>query len=248
MRKTLMAAVLLPFALGHAGSVLAQSAPDVQRSANNSQATAELFYMIQQLQGEVRRLQGEVEEQRHEINRLKEQGRDRYIDLDQRILDLSEKLASPPAPESAAGPSPATSGAKPVVKDYRPPGPEERKAYDEIQNLIHKQKKYDQAISRIYEFLDKYPEGDLTVNAYYWLGEVYLVVPKLEQAKQAFTIVATRYADHRKAPDALYKLGVTHDRLGEKDEARRRMQEVIDKYPASSAADLARKYLESGKV
>lgn len=248
MRKTLMAAVLLPFALGHAGSVLAQSAPDVQRSANNSQATAELFYMIQQLQGEVRRLQGEVEEQRHEINRLKEQGRDRYIDLDQRILDLSEKLASPPAPESAAGPSPATSGAKPVVKDYRPPGPEEQKAYEEIQNLIHEQKKYDQAISRIYEFLDKYPEGDLTVNAYYWLGEVYLVLPQLEQAKQAFTIVATRYADHRKAPDALYKLGVTHDRLGEKDEARRRMQEVIDKYPASSAADLARKYLESGKV
>ncbi|KMQ74678.1 tol-pal system protein YbgF [Marinobacter subterrani] len=248
MRKTLMATVLLPFALGHAGAVLAQSAPDVQRSANNSQATAELFYMIQQLQGEVRRLQGDVEEQRHEINRLQEQARDRYIDLDQRILDLSEKLASRPAPEASAGPSPATAGAKPVVKDYRPPGPDERKAYDEIQNLIHKQKKYDEAISRIYEFLDKYPEGDLTVNAYYWLGEVYLVLPQLEQAKQAFTIVATRYADHRKAPDALYKLGVTLDRLGKKDEARRRMQEVIDKYPASSAADLARKYLESGKI
>lgn len=248
MRKTLMATVLLPLAFGPAGGALAQSATDTQRSANNSQATSELFYMIQQLQSEVRRLQGEVEEQRHEINRLKEQGRDRYIDLDQRILDLSEKLASQPAPAPAAGSSAAGSGSAPAVKEYRQPGPEERKAYEEIQDLIRNQKNYDKAISRIYEFLDKYPEGDLTVNAYYWLGEVYLVLPKLEQAKQAFTIVATRFADHRKASDALYKLGVTHDRLGEKEEARRKMEAVIENYPASSAADLARKYLESGKV
>jgi tol-pal system protein YbgF len=248
MRKILMATVLLPLAFGPAGGALAQSATGTQRSANNSQATSELFYMIQQLQGEVRRLQGEVEEQRHEINRLKEQGRDRYIDLDQRILELSEKLSSQPAPAPAAGTSAAGSGSAPAVKEYRQPGPEERKAYEEIQDLIRNQKNYDKAISRIYEFLDKYPEGDLTVNAYYWLGEVYLVLPKLEQAKQAFTIVATRFADHRKAPDALYKLGVTHDRLGEKAEARRKMEAVIENYPGSSAAELARKYLESGKV
>ena len=223
MRHTLMATVLLPFAFGQAGAALAQSAQDVQRNTNSNQATAELFYMIQQLQGEVRRLQGEVEEQRHLINRLQEQGRDRYIDLDQRILDLSEKL-------------------------YRQPGAAERKAYEQIQDLIRNQKKYDEAISRIYEFIDKYPEGDLTVNAYYWLGEVYLVKPQLEQAKQAFTIVATRFADHRKAPDALYKLGVTHDRLGEKAEAQRRMKMVIENYPASSAAELAKKYLASGNI
>ncbi|MGB1837045.1 YbgF trimerization domain-containing protein, partial [Marinobacter adhaerens] len=90
MRKILMATVVLPLALGQAGVALAQSAQDSQRNANSSQATSELFYMIQQLQGEVRRLQGEVEEQRHLINRLQQQGRDRYIDLDQRILDLSE--------------------------------------------------------------------------------------------------------------------------------------------------------------
>ena len=59
MRHTLMATVLLPFAFGQAGAALAQSAQDVQRNTNSNQATAELFYMIQQLQGEVRRLQGE---------------------------------------------------------------------------------------------------------------------------------------------------------------------------------------------
>lgn len=248
MRKILMATVVLPLALGQAGVALAQSTQDSQRNANNSQATAELFYMIQQLQGEVRRLQGEVEEQRHLINRLQQQGRDRYIDLDQRILDLSEKVASQPEPEISEGvgsAGPDGSGPALVAREYRQPDTEERKAYDQIQDLIRNQKKYDEAISRIYEFIDEYPEGDLTVNAYYWLGEVYLVKPQLEQAKQAFTIVATRFADHRKAPDAVYKLGVTHDRLGEEEQARRSMQTVIEDYPSSSAADLARKFLES---
>ncbi|MBU2955543.1 tol-pal system protein YbgF [Marinobacter sp. F3R08] len=245
MRKTLMATVVLPFALGQAGGALAQSAQDSQRNAGNSQATSELFYMIQQLQGEVRRLQGEVEEQRHLIDRLQQQGRDRYIDLDQRILNLSETLASQPVPETSEGAGTTVSGPAPEVREYRQPDAKEREAYNQIQDLIRNQKKYDEAISRIYEFIDEYPEGDLTVNAYYWLGEVYLVKPQLEQAKQAFTIVGTRFPDHRKAPDAVYKLGVAQDRLGEKEQARRSMQTVIDDYPSSSSADLARKFLES---
>ncbi len=257
MRTRLMATVVVSLALGQASAALAQSSTpafqntssEAQRKANSSQATAELFYMIQQLQGEVRRLQGEVEEQRHEIDRLKEQGRDRYIDLDQRILDLSEKVSAQPQPQAAGagtGGVGAGSSAGTATKEYRQPGAGERKAYQDIVDLIRNQKKYDQAISQLYEFIDKHPEGDLTVNAYYWLGEVYLVKPQLEQAKQAFTIVATRYPDHRKAPDAVYKLGVTLDRLGESEEAKRRMNTVVRDYPNSSAAKLAKKFLDSG--
>lgn len=258
MRYLLMATAVLSLALGPAGGALAQSATPVfqdnasqaRSKASGSQANAELFYMIQQLQGEVRRLQGEVEEQRNLIDRLTRQSRDRYIDLDQRILELSEKVSSSGATpgtseggNAAAADSAATE--KPVAKVYRQPEADERKAYEQIQDLIHQEKKYDEAINRIYDFVDTYPEGDLSVNAYYWLGEVYLVKPQLEQAKQAFTIVATRYADHRKAPDAVYKLGVTLDRLNEKSEAKSRMESVVRNYPGTNAAKLAQKYLDS---
>ena len=247
MRNILMATVVFPLALGQAGVTLAQSAQNTQSNANNSQATAELFYMIQQLQSDVRRLQGQVEEQKHQISRLQQQSRDRYVDLDQRILDLSkavERKAENTRESSRAAES-GQGGQLTPARVYRSPGADEQKTYNEIIDLIRNKKDFDTAISRLYEFIDEYPEGDLTVNAYYWLGEVYLVKPQLEQAKQAFTIVATRFADHRKAPDAVYKLGVTHDRLGEKEQARRSMQTVIDDYPSSSAADLARKFLES---
>jgi len=247
MTIKIMAAATLLFAATQAGVALAQSSTpafqnnrsEASRQAGNNQANAELFYMLQQLQGDVRRLQGEVEEQRHQADRLKQQGRDRYIDLDQRVLKLT---AAQQQAQVAASSAPAPSSVQ--AKDYRQPSAEENKAYNSIVDLIRNQKKYDQAITQIYEFLDTYPEGDLTVNAYYWLGEVYLVKPQLEQAKQAFSIVATRFADHRKAADSMYKLGVTLDRLGEKEEAGRRMQTVVKNYPDSSAAKLAQSYLD----
>lgn len=252
-----MATVLLPLTFGPAGSALAQSvspvfqdnASEAERKAGNSQANAELFYMIQQLQGEVRRLQGRVEEQQNLIDRLTKQSRDRYIDLDQRILKLSEKVSEAPESNRDTGESDSGGGDSGVkTKIYRQPSDEERSAYQKVQTLIHEEKNYDQAINGLYDFIDEYDEGDLTVNAYYWLGEVYLVEDQLEQARQAFTIVATRYGDHRKAPDAVYKLGVTLDRLGNKEQARSRMETVIEDYPDTSAAKLAQKYLDSGST
>lgn len=237
-----MAVLLFPLALWPAAAVVAQSS-----GSGGSQANAELFYMIQQLQGEVRRLQGEVEEQRNQIDRLSKQARDRYIDLDQRILKLSSDLAQNPAPASAGASANDSGGESAAVqqKAYRPPSAQEREAYDRIQALIREDKKFDEAINGLYDFIDQYQEGDLTVNAYYWLGEVYLAENQLEQAKQAFTIVATRYGDHRKASDAVYKLGVTLDRQGEAEEASRRMETVIRNYPDSNAASLAKKYLNN---
>ena len=253
MIKQLMAAAVLLFAVTQTGVALAQSststfqnnASEASQQSGGNQANAELFYMIQQLQGDLRRLQGEVEEQRHLLKRLEEQGRDRYIDLDQRILKLSatqdkqQRAATSAAASSAA---PAVAGST-KTKDYRKPSAQEREAYKAIVDLVRNQKKYDQAITKIYEFLDTYPEGDLTVNAYYWLGEVYLVKPQLEQAKQAFSIVATRFSDHRKAPDSAYKLGVTLGQLGEREEAGRRMKSVVQNYPGTGAAKLAQSFL-----
>ena len=253
MRKLLVAAVALAVS---AGALAQSSTPayqnnqsEARRQSAGNQGNAELFFMIERLQNEVRSLRGELEEQRNQLDRLTRQSRERYIDLDQRLMELSEQQEQPRASSGNRASDRAASGSEErptpqtVSREYRQPSDQERQAYDRIQKLIQEDKAYDQAIGELYDFVSEYPEGDLTVNAYYWLGEIYLVKPQLEQAKQAFTIVATRYQDHRKAPDALYKLGVVHDRLGEKDQAERYMQRVVDQYGASQAADLAKKYL-----
>lgn len=249
-----MAAVVLSLA----GSALAQtptpayqnSQSEAQRKAGSSQGNAELFFLIEQLQQDVRRLQGKLEEQKHNLDRLTEQSKERYIDLDQRLLDLSKRTA-PAAAGNANDPQTGapqtTSAPAQEVHEYRAPTEKESQQYQKIIKLIREDKNYDAAIDALYQFISDHPEGDLTVNAYYWLGEVYLVKPQLEQAKQAFTIVSTRYADHRKAADATYKLGVTYDRMGEKAEAVKSMKSVLNNYPGSKAASLAQDYLDSHK-
>jgi len=227
--------------------VYQNSESEAQRRSGGNEGIGELFSMIQRMQNEIRQLRGTVEEQQNQLDRLSRQSRERYVDLDQRILDVSDRMREAEASRerSASASAEPEKRIQPVAREYRQPTEAEKQDYAEIQKLIREDKDYDAAIDALYEFISEYPEGDLTVNAYYWLGEVYLVKPQYEQARQAFSIVATRYADHRKAADALYKLGVALDELDEDDDARRRMEQVIEDYPGTKAASLAEVFLES---
>lgn len=238
-----------------AGAAGAQSVPSFQDGSRDDQSSGELFFVIQELRQQVRHLQGRVEEQNHKIEQLNRQGRERYVDLDERLLELSKRMTAledgvARAPSSSATGEAAGSGqngsqARRETRSYRQPDDAERKAYGAIQKLIQEQRDYDGAIDAIYAFVDKYPEGDLRVNALYWLGEVYLAQENPDQARDAFSLVVTRYDDHRKAPDALYKLAVAQQQLGEKKKAREALQQVIARYPDSKARSLASTRLES---
>lgn len=248
MRNLLLAGVLL--ALGSA--VSAQSVPAFQSGTDGTrnQAASELFFMVEQLREEVRTLRGKVEEQQHQIGKLSTQGRDRYVDLDGRLLELSKRLSTLEDAGSAlaANPSPTGAGATQSnpgdasAKSFRQPNDFEQKTYSAIQEKI-RAKQYTTAIDELYEFIAAYPEGDLTVNAYYWLGELYLAESEPDQARQAFTIVTARFPEHRKAADALYKLGIAQQRLSQNAEARETMRSVQQRYPGSNAAELAKEFL-----
>jgi len=228
-------------------------------SSAASSANSELFFMLEQLQQEVRSLRGMLEEQANQIRHMQSSGKSRYRDLDSRVLDLSKKMASIGSAsdepvvsplkqidstrvEVEPGMSVPVAGVKsPMTRPASPPSDAQKREYQQAYSLI-KEKKFDEAIDRLHQFIERYPEGELTGNAYYWLGEVYLVLPKLEQAKQAFTIVVSSFADHRKAADAMFKLGVAYDRLQNPEQSEKYLIEVQSKFPNSTAAKLAKSY------
>ncbi|MEQ6884621.1 tol-pal system protein YbgF [Salicola sp. Rm-C-2C1-2] len=214
----------------------------------------ELFFMVEDLRAEVEHLRGQIEETSHQLQRLRKQARERYIDLDERLVDLDSRLSE--LEESSEGSSSSdkisdsgNSSDSDEKKDgsgepasYRQPDKVEREAYASIQYLIQEEQDYEAAIDEIYSFLEEYPEGDLSVNAYYWLGELYLSQGKYEQAQQAFTIVTSRHASHRKAPDALFKRAVAHDRADNTEQARKVLDQLEERYPESKASALGREY------
>lgn len=218
------------------------AAPADSGSSNGSNSNWDTYNQLQQLQQEVEQLRGTLEEQSHLIEKLQTDLRTRYTDLDQRLAAQQEQLkqqaASPAATASvAAGDASATPSA--TIE-------EEKKAYLAAYETFRNGGP-DKAIPPMLAFVKRYPNSTFTPNAYYWLGEFYLnaSTPDQASAQKHFETVLGKYPDHAKAPAALYKLGSIADLQGKTADAKKRMQELLAKYPKSPEAALADSYLKA---
>ena len=135
-------------------------------------------------------------------------------------------VGSPTVPEPVVLPVPAVS---------------DRVAYQQAFTLV-RERKFDESVQAFEQFIQTYPTSDNLANAYYWIGEVKLAQQQLDSAKSAFETVVSQFMNHRKRPDALYKLGVVQDRLGDSAAQQSTFKQLLDEYPKSSAAGLARNY------
>lgn len=206
-----------------------------------------VFTQLQQMQQEIAQLRGMLEEQQNEIQRLKQEGLERYQDLDRRLSSGAAGAAatqnSPAAGAASAGPA-AAAGQAQAPASNGPADPEKEKLfYDAAFDLI-KAKDFAKASQAFSAFVRKYPNSQYAGNAQYWLGEVNLAQGDLQGAGQAFAQVSQSYPQHAKVPDSLFKLADVEMRLGNADKAKGILQEVIAKYPGSSAAQLAQRDLQ----
>ena len=209
-----------------------QSGPNIQW---------QILDQMEQLQQEVQMLRGKIEEQAYEIDKIKQSQRDRYIDLDRRLSELNKQPGSvtPPVsqtPVSSASPAPSVD-----VKDL-----DDRKLYNTAQDMVQS-RQFDQAIATFNHLFEKFPESRYVPNSHYWLGEVYMALPqpKLAEAKAHLLTVIESYPDHSKVPASLYKLGKTSDMMGDKQQAIKYLKKVLERYPSSSSAGLARQYIQN---
>ncbi|MHA7814884.1 MAG: tol-pal system protein YbgF [Pseudohaliea sp.] len=208
-------------------------------AVGSEQTIGNLFIQLQRLQQEVMQLNGKVEEQAHEIRRLKEQSLERYLDLDRR-------LAGGAAPTgSISGESPVTSAPAAAGSSEAAEQPGEGDAYRAAYALVRNQE-FGDAVAAFKQFLERFPDGRYAPNAHYWLGELYLVLqpPDPEAARQSFMLLLDQYPGNAKEPDALYKLGRVHYIKGNRERAREFLDRVIRQYPESSAAGLAREFIQ----
>ncbi len=110
-----------------------------------------------------------------------------------------------------------------------PPG-SEMDQYNYAFSLL-RQADYDAAEAAFQEFLTMHPNGDLSGNAYYWLGETFYVRNNFQQAAINFLKGYQQFPESSKAPDNLLKLGVTLSRLGKTAEACATFAELDRKFP-----------------
>ena len=227
-------------------TTVAQPLLEVDNNPITGTDSGSLILRVQQLEADVRTLTGLLEEATQALRALEAQSLDRYVDLDRR---LSVGARPQEANVAAVGPGPSipAAGESAVNLQIERAGEAEEgeeAAYLAAYELVP-EKEWDTAVSAFIAFLSDYPFGRYAPNAYYWLGELYLVTdpPDPELARQNFKLLLDQYPANQKVPDALYKLGVVQFIKGNRQRSRGYLDEVIREYPSHTAAQLARQFL-----
>jgi len=117
----------------------------------------------------------------------------------------------------------------------------EQAAYARAFDLM-KDQQFEQSIVAYQDVIDEFPGGSYAPESRYWLGELYLMSDRLEDARGSFSEVVAQFPAHQKVPLSLYKLGVVNHRLGGTTEALAYLDDVVVRYPDTPAAGLARTY------
>ncbi len=121
--------------------------------------------------------------------------------------------------------------------------------------------RYALAIPAFREFVRRFPDSNLADSAQYAIGESYFSLARasatsgqpdkakeeLEQAVQEFRKVILNYPRGSKVPTALYKEALALTELKETTLAQARLQYLLDHFPQSEEAPLAKERLAALK-
>jgi tol-pal system protein YbgF len=175
-------------------------------------------------------------------------------ELNERVAELAEALAAikaqvPALPQGEAASAPATpgtgtAGAAAAAAGSPPaaPPPAPRELYSQAYADFARGN-YDLAIQGFTEYIRNYPDTDFTDNAQYWIGECLYGKKMYAEATEAWNTLFKDYPASDKVPDARVKKGMALERLGRKSQALVEYRYVVDRYPNSQAARLARERL-----
>jgi tol-pal system protein YbgF len=166
---------------------------------------------------EIRNLSGKLDDQATRISALAQQ-----------ISDM--KVQAKPIPPRTFQETPQEGGTPPVSTET---------VYNEaMSDLI--QGNFDLAIQGFTAFIKNFPGSEKADDAMYNIGEAYYNQNKLPLAIAAFTRVLNDYSAGDKVSSAMYKRGKAELLMQERDNAIADFRVVVDKFPDSAEAGLAK--------
>jgi len=222
-----------------AGLSLEQRVERLERIAEN-QSLSDILLQLQRLQQEVLQLRGELELQGHALELLQPK-RDLYPDIDTGSGAEGEQ-AMPASGELLEMPAERSEPVVPTAPTEGDPAQEEA-AYEKAVDLLA-ERRYEESVEALRDFLARYPAGGYADLAQYWLGEAHYVMREFETARQEFVRLLEAYPQSPKVPGAMLKLGYIHYELRQWRQARESLRQLQEQYPHSTEARLAQRRLD----
>jgi len=113
--------------------------------------------------------------------------------------------------------------------------PDAKRAYDAALSLVNS-RQYGKALDALAAFLLKWPDHPYANNAMYWRGECYFATANYLRASEQFEGLLLRFPAGSKVPDALLKLGLCSQKLGNPTQAKAWFDQLVHQAPNSEAA------------
>jgi len=171
-------------------------------------------------------------------------------DLGGRVSEVLERLDALRVAGNVAAPVAAGAGftgdsegvVDPVTGEIGAPIPAPRELYSQAYADFARGN-YDLAIQGFTEYMTHYPETDFTDNAQYWIGECLYGKKQYAEAIEAWNTLFRNFPPSDKLADGRVKKGMALERLGRRSQALVEYRYVVDRYPTSPAARIARERL-----
>jgi len=192
---------------------------------------------------EIKRLSEIIGEQNAALKKALQDQKLQDESLQATLKEISDRLteAIERAPAAAASaPTPAADGTLPG--GLPPPAPDPRDLFSQAYADCQRGN-YDLGIQGFREFLRVYPNTDRSDNAQYWIGECLFSKQAFPDAVAAWDAMLRDFPSSDKLPDARVKKGLALEKIGRKKEAIVLYQYVVEHYPNSEAAKIAKNKL-----
>ena len=223
-----------------------------------AETVSDLLIRVQALTSEVQTLTGRVEENKYfseKSSAEQTEGRNLMLaklkELETAVEDLKKEFAAQktaPAPaEGKAEKEGAATTATPDKKDEtKTSGKEEKTNAKDVYMAgyqAYKDNRSKEAKEKFLSVINSFPENEYTDNARFWLGETYYRDENYEDAILAYEELFRKNPDSDKIPAAMLKQGLAFFSLKDSKTGKIILEKLIEKYPGSEQAELAKKKL-----
>ncbi|MBA3660880.1 MAG: tol-pal system protein YbgF [Gammaproteobacteria bacterium] len=233
--------------------VMNEPPPRERRETYRESGGAGSSARIDVLQNQVQTLRGQVEHLQRLLEDVQNQQAAIMVELEKRNAQpVIATTSTTIAPNGVASknvvvkPTETAVVAKTTDLSHQPDVAEEQQIYQTAYNLI-KAKKYNDAVNVLQNMLKKYPSGQFASNAHYWLGELYGLLGKNDQALSEFSTVVKSYPDSPRLSDAQLKIGLIYAADLKWADAKAAFKKVINRYPGTTSSRLASEQLKQIK-
>jgi len=182
---------------------------------------------IETLKAEVAKLRGQLEVLANEIEATQKRQKDFYVDLDNRLRKLEPQASVEAKPADAKAPTdPAAE-----TRDY------------EAALGLFKSGRHKDAANAFLNFIKAYPASPFLPSAHYWAGSGHYQLGEYKKAIELFSKLVATWPEDAKAPDALLGEANCQQESGDAKGGRNTLETLVEKYPGSAAAVVAKQRL-----